>query len=248
MPVPEKTRKIAGSNVYIVGGILDRIAAVRGVLGKVRLVTKRGTDVTETVNDSIRVTLQAGDKVAGKFTLVDSEGKPLQLLEALASDLNIIHSIKLVNEPVSCPVHPMVIPGIVTGAISAANDSMGGLAIVKVPKFGTILSATFWDLDYEKTQVDLEIFKDRITELGHDAAWDPSGTDMLNFVTELAFFTFDDHISSATSEITNIGKAYTCPKGYFWIQAVARGTPNIAYGSEPRFQLQILSDDPDFKA
>ncbi len=159
--------------------------------------------------------------------------------------LNAIKDQRL-GKTVSCPLTPIMIPGTAASAIEA-NDCLGILFTIDVPVRGVILSATFWDLDYEKTQVDLEIFKHNIAIIANDAAWAPTDADLLHFVTEIAFFTFDDHISGATSEVVNKGKAYTAPEGKFWIQAVGRGTPNIAVGAEPRVQLQILSDDPNWE-
>ncbi len=151
-----------------------------------------------------------------------------------------------VSKTVSCPIVPIMIPGTSAGAVTA-NDCLGDQFVILVPFSGVIYSATFWDVDYEKTQVDLELFRGQITFFAHDAAWSPSDIDMLEFVTELAFVSFDDHINSATSELTNIGKAYTAPEGRLWIQAVARSTPDIAIGKAPRIQLQIIPDDPNWQ-
>lgn len=215
--------------------------------GKFRLVNKRGVEITEEVNNSIRATLQRQlEEVIGKVILADSEGNPLEFLNNL-SDIHIIHSLKLVDKTVSCPPHPMEIPGIGTGSAYTANDCLGTMAVIDVPKSGVIYSATFWDLDDEGSQVDLEIFKDSIAQIADNGAWSPTDFDMLNFVTELAFFSFDVHINSQTSELRGIGKAYTAPSGKLWVQAVTRSTPNIATQNIPRFQLQIISDDPDWE-
>lgn len=154
---------------------------------------------------------------------------------------------KKISKTVSCPSYPAEIPGITAADALDADDCLGTIITLNVPKSGVIYSATFWDLDDEGTQVDLEIFKHIITQIASDAAWSPSDEDMLHFITELAFFSFSDHINSQTSELTNIGKAYTAPEGKFYIQAVCRGTPTIAAGNMPRIQLQIIPDDPDWQ-
>jgi len=154
---------------------------------------------------------------------------------------------QLLGVIVSCPDEPVMITGITAADILDANDVFGNFTKVKVPKLGIIYSATFWDLDDEGTQVDLELFKHVITQTASDAAWDPSDSNMLSFVTEIPFVSFDDHISSRTAEVNNIGKAYTAPEGFLWVQAVCRGTPTIAAGSSPRFQLQIISYDPTWR-
>lgn len=169
----------------------------------------------------------------------------------MASRNEVLEAIKnLVFAPktiVSCPSFPVEIQGIVTGAAYIANDALGTVTIVRVPVSGVIYSATFFDLDYENTQVDLEIFKANYTLVADNAGWTCNDADILSFVTELNFFTFDGHAANYTSEITNIGKAYNAPAGYFYIQAVTRSTPTIAAGAIPRFQLQIQSFDPDFE-
>lgn len=149
----------------------------------------------------------------------------------------------LPSRVVSCPATPAMIPGIGAGA-EDAGDCLGTILQVYVPYSGVLYSATLFDLDDEGSQIDLEIFKHSITQIADNAAWAPSDEDMLKFVTELAFVSFDDHINSQTSELTNIGKAYTAPEGKFYIQAVCRGTPTIAAGASPRIQLQIIPDDP----
>lgn len=152
-----------------------------------------------------------------------------------------------VSKVVSCPLYPVEIPGIVAANALDANDAFGTIVTLYVPYSGIIYSATFWDLDDEGTQVDLEIFKHSITQIASDAAWAPTDIDMLSFITELSFAAFDDQINSQTSELTVIGKAYAAPEGKFYIQAVCRGTPTIAAGASPRFQLQIIPDDPEWK-
>ncbi len=180
-------------------------------------------------------------------------GKPTRLdeddVQANISEIGeVVSAIKYkVSKIVSCPRIPLSIPGIVAANALDANDCFGTVFEIFVPHSGIIYSATLWDLDDEGSQVDLEIFKQDITHTASDAVWSPTDTDMLAFVAELAFVSFDDHINSRTSELTNIGKAYTAPSGRFYIQAVTRSTPNIAAGSMPRVQLHILPDDPNWK-
>ena len=150
------------------------------------------------------------------------------------------------NRIVECPAEPIVIPGIGTGAAYIANDVMGTLVKIAVPKSGEIRSATFWDMDDEGLQYDLEIFKHSITQVADNGAWALSDIDSLGFVHELNFVSFDDHGVCQTSKITNIGVAYTAPEGYLYVQCVARGAHNIAAGNEPRFQIQIMPVPLDY--
>jgi len=148
---------------------------------------------------------------------------------------------------VSCPEQPESIPGIVAADALDANDAFGTLMRIKVPKSGIIYSALLLDIDDEGSQVDLEIFKSRPVQVASDAAWDLPASYVTSFVCELNFIAFDDHTSCQTSQLSNIGIAYTAPEGYLWIQAVARGTPNIAAGASPKIQLNIIPDDPDWR-
>ena len=148
---------------------------------------------------------------------------------------------------VSCPVVPMEIPGITAATELDAGDTLGTVMTLKVPKSGIIYSATFFDLDDDGIQVDLEIFKRKIADVAFDAAYAPSDAEMLHFLTEIAFFSFDDHINSQTSRVKGLNEAYTVPDGLFYIQGVTRGLSNIAANAMPRFQLQILSFDPDYE-
>lgn len=148
---------------------------------------------------------------------------------------------------VSCPQEPMEIPGIGAGSAYESGDAMGSVFEILVPKSGIIYSATLFDMDDEGKQIDLEIFKHSIAASTDNSAWSPADETILVFVTELNFFAYDDQANSQTSENENIGKAYNAPEGKFYIQAVTRGTHNIAAGSEPRVQLQIMSFDPDFE-
>ena len=148
---------------------------------------------------------------------------------------------------VSCPLEPVMVPGTVADVAIAAGDCLGTIFEIVVPPSGIIYSATLWDLDDEALQIDLEIFKRSITELGDNTVWDCPTEEGLHFITELSFVSFDDHLSLQTSELTNIGKAYTAPEGKFYIQAVGRGASDIALGLAPRVQLQILSDDPNWQ-
>ncbi len=146
---------------------------------------------------------------------------------------------------VSCPLFPISIPGIGAGA-EGALDAMGTQFVVKVPKHGEIRSATYFDLDFEGTQVNLYLFKKKVTQIADNAAWTLSVGDAPYLIAKLAFVSFDVHSTVVyTSELTNIGKAYTAPEGKLWIQAQCVSICTIAVA--PQLQIQIQSFDPDFK-
>ncbi len=214
---------------------------------KVRLVTKRGVDITEEVNNSLKATLQKQEEdIVGKIILANPDGSIVPLVETLLSGIKISNSVRVATKTVACPSMPIEIPGIVTGDAFDANDCFGTAFTVKVPKSGIIYGANYYDLDDEAIQTDLEIFNAPITQVASDSAFAPTDTEILSHICEMRFFEWDDHGSCQTSQIVNFGKPYVCPSGLFYIQAVTRGTPTIAAGAIPKVQLFILADDPDW--
>ena len=146
---------------------------------------------------------------------------------------------------VSCPLYPREISGIGAGA-EGALDAMGTQFTLAVPKRGVIISAMFYDLDFEGTQVNIYLFNRKVTAIADNAAWTLSDADAPSLVAKLAFAGPDTHSTTCyTFELNSIGKGYTAPDGLFWVQASCVGTPTIAVA--PRFQLQIQSFDPTFK-
>ena len=162
----------------------------------------------------------------------------------------ILESLKAIvttrNRIVTCPIEPVEIPGITAANALEIGDCMGTPFKIQVPKSGIIISSLMLDLDDEGVEINLELFKDDITVIGDDNAWAPTDADLLHFVAEIAFASFDDHINNQTSEVKRIDKAYSIKDGVFTIQAVTRGEPNIAAGSMPKVQLHILSTDYTF--
>ncbi len=168
----------------------------------------------------------------------------------MTSSRELLEEIKKITsrgKTVSCPSIPMPIPGSDNATALESGDTIGYVFQLAVPTSGIIYSATLFDFDDEGTQVDLEIFKAKIADVAADAAFAPTDTEGLAFLTELSFVAFDDHGVFQTSELTNIGKAYTVTDGIFYIQAVTRSTPTIAAGVPHRVQIQILSDDPTWQ-
>jgi len=162
-------------------------------------------------------------------------------LEDIAQILEALNSTTIV----SCPSVPVAIPGIGAGA-EGALDAMGTLFKLKVPKRGVIVSATYYDLNFDGTGTNLYLFNSEPTAIADNAAWTLSDADAPKLVTKLAFAGFDTHSTTCkTSEINNIGKAYVAPSGCFWIQASCVAIVTVAIA--PCFQLQIQSFDPDFK-
>jgi len=146
---------------------------------------------------------------------------------------------------VSCPLVPIAIPGIGAGA-EGALDAMGTQFTLAVPKRGVIVSATYYDLDFEGTQVNVHIFNREVTAIADNAAWTLSDADAPYLVTTLPFVSYTTHSNTVyTFELTNWGKAYVAPEGKFWIQAKCIAICTIAVA--PRIKIDIQSFDPTFK-
>ncbi len=161
---------------------------------------------------------------------------------------DIEQAIKAIGKTtiVNCPLEPIVIPEVGTNTYTTL-DTFGKIVKLKVPQRGEIRSAIYYDLDYEGLQVNLHIFRRSVTQIAPEDAWAPSDADILDLVTTLSFVSYVNHSNSYTFELTNIGKAYTAPKGFFWIQAQCVGAQDMASAEVyPRFQLQIQSFDPNF--
>lgn len=146
---------------------------------------------------------------------------------------------------VSCPLSPKQIEG-VTAAAYTANDCIGKVFKVKVPRRGEIRSATLYNLSDVTNQTDLAIFRRAIISAGDNSAYSPSDTEIVEKVTTIAFVSSTDDINSRTFEVTNIGKAYVAPDGYFYIQAIDRAGQTLVANNIPKVQIDILSFDHDF--
>ncbi len=153
----------------------------------------------------------------------------------------------LTTTVVACPETPLEIPGIGLNTYTTL-DAFGTQMVLTVPKRGVIVSAIYFDLDFEGLQVNLHIFKHYFVPTAIEATWAPSDADIVKYVTRLSFVAFDSHSTNYTAELTNVGTAYTAPEGKFWIQAQCVGAQDMAsLAVMPRFQLQIQSFDPTFK-
>ena len=131
----------------------------------------------------------------------------------------------------------IAVPNITPANALHADDAMGDLFGIRVPKSGIIQSATFYDVDDEGSQVDLVLTRARFTGAASDAAFSMLDDDLLTVIIQLNFTTFFDMVNGQVSSIENIGKAYRVPPekkgskmGVIYAQAIARGTPNIAAG------------------
>ncbi len=146
---------------------------------------------------------------------------------------------------VSCPMVPIAIPGIGAGA-EGALDAMGIQFTISVPKRGVIISSTYYDLDFESTQVNVHLFNRKVTAIADNDAWTLSDGDAPYLVKTLEFVSYITHSNTVyIFDLTNIGKAYIAPSGKLWVQAQCMVICTIAVA--PLFSLQIQSFDPDFK-
>ncbi len=162
-------------------------------------------------------------------------------LEDIEQAVKAIGTTKIV----SCPVFPIAIPGIGAGA-EGALDALGTQFTIKVPKSGVIVSATYYDPDFEGTQVNIHLFNHKVAAIADNAAWTLSDGDCPNLVTTLPFISYVTHSNTVyTFELSNIGIGYTAPEGKLWVQAQCIAICTIAVA--PYFVMKIQSFDPDFK-
>lgn len=150
------------------------------------------------------------------------------------------------TEIVSCPLVPIVIPG-VTAAAYTAGDCIGTVFKVKAPKHGVFVSAILFHLSDITTQTDVAIFNHSIASAGDNSAYAPSDDEVINLVGYLAFVSSSDHANSRVFELTNIGKAYSAPEGVLYLQVIDRSSQTLVAANIPKVQVQIQSFDPDFK-
>jgi len=179
------------------------------------------------------------------------EKEPAELEYILQMEDNLLDSVNglLANGSriVSCPLIPKVLKSSDTATTIESGDTLGLVTEIEVPPSGEIRSATFMDFDDEGVQVDVFVFKLSIADVAIDAAYAPTDTEGLQFITKLSFVSFTDQGLFQTSELTNIGKAYSAPEGKFYVQGVVRGGYTVAANSPARIQIQIAADDPTWQ-
>lgn len=157
--------------------------------------------------------------------------------------------IKKIMEAVSIKPPPgystgrIAIAGVAAAAY-AAGDALGTQFRIDVPKGSILQSATYWDLSDLNVQVNVVISRTPFaTAIADNAAFDVPNIDELKIDYELQFVVFNDHITSRSSYIDQIGRVLRFPEGACYLQAwtVAAQTPVV--NRLPQIQLDFLPDE-----
>ena len=158
-------------------------------------------------------------------------------------------SLRVQGKTVHCPQDPIIIPGIATGDALDALDVVGGKFVIEVPRSGYILGARFYDLSDQGSAIRLHLFNRDLTPAANDAAWSPTDYEVIHELYVLTFQSnFEDEINSQFSTVLDLWP-YSAPEGklYCVLTTPAASTPTYTSPGEPRIQLIIASDDPEWE-
>lgn len=136
-------------------------------------------------------------------------------------------------------VGPLDIPGIVTGAAYTANDQMGSVLRLAVPKAGIIRDAFFYDLSDQALNKTLWVFRANPVLAADNAAFALDDVDIVNAEGVMLFSTWRDGVNGQLGITTNVPLYYTAPSGYLFLAVQTAGTDTIAAGNVPKLSLLI---------
>lgn len=147
-------------------------------------------------------------------------------------------------------VAPFLVPGIGAAAVYVANDAMGTVFALRVPKAGAIVNATWHDLDDEGgPNLELWLLREdfSVGSAADNAAFALTDAMNLHVVDVIAFSISRDSVNNQVGKVGTLPIWYVAPKGYLWCQLKTTSTPNIAADAMPRISMVIESYDPDFR-
>lgn len=141
-------------------------------------------------------------------------------------------------------VGPIGIPGIVPAVLYSANDVVGTIHAVEVPKSGIIQSVRFYDKDDEGANMTLLLFREEPSADETDNA-QPSLTDddLSRLEAAILVDTWHDLVDNQIGTEDNLGIAYTAPEEKLWALWITRGSPTIAAANTPLWSMTILADE-----
>ncbi len=132
------------------------------------------------------------------------------------------------------------ITGIAAADALDANDQMGGLIQIAVPKNGCIVDARFIDIDFEGLAKECWLFDSVVAVAASDAAFSISDEDLRGaHVGVLSFSTFSTATASEVARSGDTPLWYTAPQGYLYMAVKTLGVDNIAAGKNPGVKLTI---------
>ncbi len=132
------------------------------------------------------------------------------------------------------------ITGIAAADALDANDQMGGLIQIAVPKNGCIVDARFIDIDFEGIAKECWLFDSIVGVAASDAAFSISDEDLRG--AHVGTLTFSTFLTATASEFARSGDTplwYTAPAGYLYMATKTLGVDNIAAGKNPGVKLTI---------
>ena len=131
-----------------------------------------------------------------------------------------------------------VVPGIAAADAFDANDAVGDVFAIRVPKVGIIEGFKLIDRDDDTLALTAHFFTRKFTGAASDAAFTISAYDSEAWVTSVTFDAPLDIGSAKVAEETG-SSFYFAPEGFLWCQCSTTGTPNIAVGASPILVLCI---------
>lgn len=136
-------------------------------------------------------------------------------------------------------VPPFPVPGITAADALDANDAMGSVFSVPVPKVGTIVAAVFYDLDDEGISKELWVATQAFTGAANDAAFSLSDADLVRMRGVITFQGFKDAANGQIAESSDTPFWYIAPNELLYMQFKTLGTDNIAAAAMPQLSLLI---------
>ena len=130
------------------------------------------------------------------------------------------------------------IPGIAAADAFDANDAVGNVFEIPVPKFGIIREFKLLDPSDVTLALTAHIFDRRFTGAASDAAFTIGTSDARAWVTSATFNAPVDLGGIKVAEVVGTSY-YLAPSGVLYCQCSTTGTPTITAGYAPAIQLCI---------
>ena len=134
---------------------------------------------------------------------------------------------------------PIVIPGITTADALDANDQMGSVLQIVVPKRGCITKALIFDPSDQGISAEMWLFRQVPVLAASDSAFALADADLLNVIDVLTFATYKDAVNGQVALTADTPCWYTAEGVSIWVAFKTLGTPTYTAGSMPQLSLLI---------
>ena len=141
---------------------------------------------------------------------------------------------------------PVSIPGVVPAVAYAALDQMGSALAIDIPNRGTILEATFHDLDDEGIDKEVWMFTAQPTLAADNGVFSIADADNRRNRAVFVFSTWRDGVNSQIGKTANTPATYDLglnaqnePVTQAWFAVKTLGTDTIAVNMEPQLSFVI---------